>query len=214
RSLGKELTGSRVVIQGFGHVGGPLAYLLSSIGMRIVAVGDVKGAVASPSGLDAGDLADYVAESGTVAGFSGGDEIESGDLWEVPCDLAIPAALSGSIGASQASKLTASVVVEAANGPTTPAADAIFNERGVTVVPDILANAGGVTSSYFEWAQDRQGFAWEAHDHAARLRTFMERAFADTWAKSRVLNVDLRRAAFALAMQRVAEAIEIRGVFP
>ncbi len=214
RALGKQVAGSRVVIQGFGHVGGPLAFLLSSLGMRVVAVADVQGAVASPSGFDPADLATHCRETGTVAGFPGGEELAPGELWAVPCDLAIPAALSGAISGDAARALGATVVVEAANGPTTPEADQVFIDKGVTVVPDILANTGGVTSSYFEWAQDRQGFAWEAHEHATRLKAFMERAFSSVWSRSDALGVSMRSAAFALAMERVAEAIEVRGVFP
>ncbi len=212
--LGMELGGSRVIIQGFGHVGGPLAYLLSSAGMRVVAVADASGAVASPSGIDIAELGRHVAEVGTVARFAGAEEVSPQDFWACPCDLAVPAALAGAIDVDEAERLSARVVVEAANGPTTPQADAVLAERSVTVVPDIVANAGGVTSSYFEWAQDRQGFAWEATEHATRLRTFMERAFNDVWSRASTMGVDLRRAALVMAMERVAEAIEVRGVFP
>ena len=206
--------GSRAVIQGFGKVGGPLAFLLSSAGMRVVAVSDIGGAVHNPGGLDPSGLADHVAHAGTVAGFDGGDPIDADDMWGIECDLVIPAALAGAIDERVAELLDTKVVVEAANGPTTPAADPILDRREVVVVPDILANAGGVTASYFEWAQSRQGYAWDEATVANRLRDVIDTAFHSVWAKAETLDVSLRRAAFALAVERVAEAISARGLFP
>ncbi|HET9442820.1 MAG TPA: Glu/Leu/Phe/Val dehydrogenase [Acidimicrobiales bacterium] len=211
---GLTLVGSRAVIQGFGKVGGPLAFLLSSAGMRVIAVSDVHGAVHNPGGLDAGALSDHVATTGTVAGFDGGDEISQDAMWRLPCELAVPAALASAITAEVAETIGAKVIVEAANGPTVPAADPILDRRGVLVVPDILANAGGVTASYFEWVQSRQGMAWEEDEVATRLRSNMDAAFTGVWAKSEALGVSMRRAAFALAVERVAEAISARGLFP
>jgi glutamate dehydrogenase (NAD(P)+) len=213
-ALDLPFVGSRVVIQGFGKVGAPLAFLLSSAGMRVVAVSDVGGAVYNAGGIDAFLLSDHVAETGTVAGFDGADVIEPDQLWSLECELAVPAALAGAIDAHVAETLGAKVVVEAANGPTLPAADPVLERRGVTVLPDILANAGGVTASYFEWAQSRQGYAWDEDTVATRLRSGMDHAFSAVWAKSETLNVSLRRAAFALALERVAEAIAARGLFP
>ena len=213
-ALELPLAGSRAVIQGFGKVGGPLAFLLSSAGMRVVAVSDIGGAVCNPGGLDPSDLADHVARTGTVAGFERSDPIDPAQLWTIESELVVPAALSGVIDAAVAEVLATKVVVEAANGPTTPAADPILDRRGIVVVPDILANAGGVTASYFEWAQDRQGFGWDEDTVAARLRHFMDTAFNSVWARSEALDVSLRRAAFALAVERVAEAISARGLFP
>jgi glutamate dehydrogenase (NAD(P)+) len=212
--LGLQLAGSRAVIQGFGKVGGPLAFLLSSAGMRVVAVADASGAVHNAGGLDTFMLADHVASAGGVAGFPGGDPLDPDDLWEVECELVIPAALDGVIDASVARRLQAHVVIEAANGPTLPEADPVFEERSIVVVPDILANAGGVTASYFEWAQSRQGFAWDEEDVATRLRRYMEDAFTTVWARAGALEVPLRRAAYAVALERVAEAIAARGLFP
>jgi glutamate dehydrogenase (NAD(P)+) len=208
------VAGSRAVIQGFGKVGGPLAFLLRSAGMRVIAVSDIGGAVHNPGGLDAAALADHVATAGTVAGFAGGEVIEPDDLWELDCEVAVPAALEGAIDDHVAGRLGAKVVVEAANGPTTPAADSIFDRRDIVVVPDILANSGGVTASYFEWAQGRQGYAWDENTVATRLRQVMDEAFVAVWAKAERLGVSLRRAAFALAVERVAEAIAARGLFP
>ncbi|MDQ1395578.1 MAG: glutamate dehydrogenase [Acidimicrobiaceae bacterium] len=213
-AAGVDFVGGRAVIQGFGKVGGPLAFLLSSAGMRVVAVSDVGGAVHNPGGLDPFALSDHVAETGSVVGFEGGDEIGADDMWDIECEMAVPAALAGAIDASVAERLGAKVVVEAANGPTLPAADPVLDRRGIVVVPDILANAGGVTASYFEWAQSRQGYAWEEELVASRLRKVMEEAFTGVWARSEMLGVSLRRAAFAVAVERVAEAIAARGLFP
>jgi glutamate dehydrogenase (NAD(P)+) len=214
RRLDLPLAGRRAVIQGFGKVGGPLAFLLSSAGMRVVAVSDVGGGVINEGGLDPGDLADHVGATGTVAGFVGGDPITDDELWSVPCELLVPAALGGVITADVASKLAARVVVEAANGPTTVDAEPVLQERDVVVVPDILANAGGVTASYFEWAQAKQAYAWDDDVVAERLRERMERAFDAVWSKAEAHDVSLRRAAFAVALERVASAIEARGLFP
>jgi glutamate dehydrogenase (NAD(P)+) len=214
RELGIDMTGKRAVIQGFGKVGGPLGFLLSSAGMRVIAVSDVGGAVHNPAGLDMAELSAHVSAHGTVAGFPVGEAIPEDEMWALEAELAVPAALDGAITAPVAKTLGAKVLVEAANGPTTTEADPVLQERGILVVPDILANAGGVTASYFEWAQSRQGFAWEEGLLAQRLRSFMEAAFMAVWAKGEALDVTLRRAAFALALERVAEAIAARGLFP
>ena len=214
RELGLAVSGSRAVVQGYGKVGGPLGFLLGSAGMRVIAVADVGGAVHNPAGLDQAALSAHVREAGTVAGFPLGSPIEPDEIWSLDCELAVPAALGGVIGPEIAAKLRARALVEAANGPTLPAADPVLADRGVLVVPDILANSGGVTASYFEWAQSRQGFAWDEDLVATRLRTFMEDAFTAVSAKATALDVPMRRAAFALALGRVADAIEARGLFP
>jgi len=212
--LGISLTGKRVVLQGFGKVGGPLAFLLASAGMRVIAVDDVGGAVVNEGGLDPASLSDHVSQAGTVAGFAGGDAIDPDSIWALPCDLLVPAALGDVITEEVAEKLAAPIVVEAANGPTTTAAEPILNRRGIFVVPDILANAGGVTASYFEWVQSREGYPWDDEIVADRLRTRMEDAFTAVWTKGEQLSCSLRRAAYALAVERVAAAFEARGLFP
>lgn len=212
--LGIDLTGKRAVIQGFGKVGGPLAFLLASAGMRVIAVSDVGGAVVNEGGLNIAELSDFVTGNGTVAGFPGGDEIDQDSEYALPCELFVPAALGGVISEAVAEKLGARVVVEAANGPTTRLAEPVLDRRGIVAVPDILANAGGVTASYFEWAQSRQGYAWDDELVAERLRVRMEAAFSAVWAMSESLGVSLRRAAFALALRRVSDAITARGLFP
>jgi glutamate dehydrogenase (NAD(P)+) len=214
RELSMPLSGARAVVQGYGKVGGPLGFLLQSAGMRVIAVADVGGAVHNPAGLDQFALSAHVRDTGTVAGFPLGTPIDPADVWKLECELAVPAALGGVITADVATTLGAKVLVEAANGPTVPEADTVLAERGILAVPDILANAGGVTASYFEWAQSRQGFVWDEDLVATRLRAFMEAAFTGVWAKAQALSVPLRRAAFALALQRVADAIEARGLFP
>jgi glutamate dehydrogenase (NAD(P)+) len=212
--LGMPMAGARAVVQGHGKVGGPLCYLLSSAGMRVVAVTDADGGVYNPAGLDTLALADHVARRGSVSGFEMADPLDPAKLWEIECELAVPAALENTITAQVAETMGAKVVVEAANGPTVPEADPIFERRGIILVPDILANAGGVTASYFEWAQNRQGFAWEEQVVAERLRRIMETAFDACWHRSKDLKVTLRRAAVALALERVGEAIRLRGLFP
>ncbi|HEY8546037.1 MAG TPA: Glu/Leu/Phe/Val dehydrogenase [Acidimicrobiales bacterium] len=214
REMELQFTGSRVVLQGFGKVGGPLAFLLASAGMRVVAVGDVGGAVANEGGLDVGALSDHVAETGSVAGFPGGEVVAADALWDIECDLLVPAALGGVITASVAERLRTKVIVEAANGPTTTDAQPILDRRGIVVVPDILANAGGVTASYFEWAQARQGYPWDDDVVAERLRQRMDDAFTAVWARSQTLGVNMRSAAFVVAVERLAAAHEARGLFP
>ena len=211
---GQHMAGSRVVLQGFGKVGGALAFLLHSAGMRVVAIGDIGGAVANAAGLDIPMLAEHVSTTGTVEGFALGDPVDPELLFAVPSDIAIPAALANAIGEKEASSLAAPLVIEGANGPTTPAGDDVLADRGVTVVPDVLANAGGVTSSYFEWAQNRQGYLWDPEVLAERLSRSMGSAFEEVWARSDVLGVSLRKAAMAIAVERVASAFHARGLFP
>ncbi len=214
QKLGMPVAGARAVVQGYGKVGAPLVFLLTSLGMRVVAVEDVGGAVHNPAGLDPTALGEHFQRTGTVAGFSMADPIDAGELFLLESELAVPAALDGAITEELAGRLGAKVVVEAANGPTVPEADQVLERRGVVVVPDVLANAGGVTASFFEWAQTRQGYPWDAETVAGRLSQYMRRAFTATWDRSEQLKVTLRRAAFALGVERVAEATTLRGLFP
>jgi glutamate dehydrogenase (NAD(P)+) len=214
RELGLPFTGSRVVLQGFGKVGGPLAFLLSSAGMRVVAIADVGGAVVNEGGLDAHALNDHVSETGSVAGFKGGDDVDRDAIWDIESELVVPAALGGVIDAQVAERIRTKVIVEAANGPTTIDAQPVLDRRDVVVVPDILANAGGVTASYFEWAQAVQGYPWDDGLVADRLRQRMDGAFTAVWARAQTLGIALGPAAFVVAVERVAAAIETRGLFP
>jgi glutamate dehydrogenase (NAD(P)+) len=209
-----DLAGARAVVQGFGKVGGPLVFLLASAGMRVVAVSDVGGAVYNTGGIDALELSDHVTRTGSVTGFEGAQEIEADSLWGIDAELVVPAALEGAIDVPAAQAIKASVVVEAANGPTTPDADHVLAERRVTVVPDILANAGGVTASYFEWAQSRQGYPWDEELVATRLARTIDTAFSEVWDKAQKMDVTMRRAAGVVAIDRLAASISARGLFP
>lgn len=212
--LGLGLHGARAVVQGYGKVGAPLVGLLASIGMRVIAVSDVSGAVYRESGIDPRALSAHVASNGVVSGFLEADPIGREEIFALESEVLVPAALDGVITEDVASHLGAKVIVEAANGPTTNDADPVLERRGIVVVPDVLANAGGVITSYFEWAQDKQGYAWDAGLVDRRLKETMERAFAATWDRSQTLGVSLRRATIALGLERVAEATRLRGLFP
>jgi glutamate dehydrogenase/leucine dehydrogenase len=213
----KELrlsSGGRVAIQGFGNAGLHAAELMGAAGYHIVAVSDSRGGIANPKGLDVHKLIAFKGETGTVVGFSGGEQITNRDLLEYDCDVLVPAALEKVITAANAPRIKAKLVAEAANGPTLPEADDILHERGIMVLPDILANAGGVTVSYFEWVQNLQELSWDEQTVNERLRRIMERSFRDTLENARRLKVNMRRGAYAVAVGRVAEATQLRGVYP
>jgi glutamate dehydrogenase (NAD(P)+) len=214
RTFDLDLARQRIVIQGFGNVGSNLARILHAAGVPVHAVSDVEGGVYNPRGLDVPALLHYRSEHGTVAGYSRAEAITNTDLLELPCDILVPAALEGQITAANAGRIQARMVVEAANGPTTPEADTILAERDILVVPDILANAGGVTVSYFEWAQAMQAYTWELEEVNARLRKIMQRAFASVHKLSDERDLSLRTAAVVLAVERVAEAARTRGIYP
>ena len=214
RHLGQELRGRKVVVQGFGNVGSVAARLLWREGAIITAVSDYKGGILNARGLDIGQLEQHVAETGTVAGFPGADAISNADILEQPCDILIPAAVASQIREDNADRIRASLIAEGANGPTTPEADVILKDRGVTVIPDILANAGGVVVSYFEWVQGLQYYFWRESEITARLQEVMTRAFNRVWALGSKEGVDLRTAALMEGIKRVAEGYKIRGLYP
>jgi glutamate dehydrogenase (NAD(P)+) len=214
RHLGHELRGKKVAVQGFGNVGGVAARLLWAEGSVIVAVSDVKGAVYNPQGLDIRQLEAHVAEAGTVVGFPGAEAMTSAAVLEVPCDILIPAAVGSQIRQDNADRIKASLVAEGANGPTTPEADAILRDRGITVIPDILANAGGVVVSYFEWVQGLQYYFWREGEITTRLQEVMTRAFNRVWALASKQGTDLRTAALMEGIRRVAEGYRVRGLYP
>ena len=214
KRLGMPVDEARVAIQGYGKVGAPAVQLLHEQGCQIVAVGDVGGAVHHERGLSPKGLASHQAETGSVAGFEGGAPITNEELLELECDVLIPAALEGVITAANAERIRARIVVEAANGPTSPEADEILRDRGVHVVPDILANAGGVTVSYFEWVQDLQAYFWTEEEVNARLRRIMEESYIAVLEMAEDRKVTMRQAATILGVSRVAEAHTTRGLFP
>ncbi|MGI8775595.1 MAG: Glu/Leu/Phe/Val family dehydrogenase [Actinomycetota bacterium] len=211
RRKGMDLEGATVAIQGYGNVGYWAASVAADHGAQVVAVSDVGGGIYNPSGLDLQKLDVHRTDALSVADFPGGESISNDELLELECDFLIPAAIEGVIDGQNAGKIRAKVVVEAANGPTTPKADEILNERGITVVPDILANSGGVTVSYFEWVQNIQQFRWELEDVRKQLAKRMTTATESVFLRSEDNGTTLREAAFDIAVERVASAAHMRG---
>ena len=214
KKQGRGLAGATVAVQGFGNVGSAAARIFHKRGAKVVAVSDVQGGIADPRGLDIPTLTAYVAQTGSVVGFADAEPFTNEEILEIPCDVLVPAALQGQITEANAHRVQAGMVVEGANGPTTPGGDAILKERGILLIPDILANAGGVTVSYFEWVQDIQSFFWSESQVNARLARIMRRAFAEVWNASETHKVDLRMAAYIVGVARVAEATRTRGIYP
>ncbi|GAA4233786.1 glutamate dehydrogenase (NAD(P)+) [Streptosporangium album] len=206
--------GRTVAVQGFGKVGAPAARYLADAGCRVVAVSDATGAVVNHSGLDVDDLRAWVQETGGVYGYRHADALSHSDLLELDVDVLVPAALEGVITAENAPKVRARLIVEGANGPTTPEADRILGDAGTTVVPDILANAGGVIVSYLEWVQNLQACSWSAAKVDTRLRELMEDSFDAVTAMSAERGISLRQAAHLIGVGRVAEAHRLRGLHP
>ena len=212
--LGRIANEQRVVIQGYGKVGAPLVKMLSDRGMKVVGIADIRGAIHVPGSVNHLTMAKHFDEAGTVVGYPGSDEVPPSELFTIPSDIAIPAALGGAVNEEVAESLAASIMVEAANGPTTGEGAQVLASRGIPVVPDVLANAGGVVASYFEWAQDLQGFMWEGELFHQRLEKTMHDAFDHVWNRHKQLNVTLRETAIAVGVERIAEATEVRGLFP
>jgi glutamate dehydrogenase (NAD(P)+) len=210
----KPLRGATAAVQGFGNAGAIAARLLHEDGAKVVAVSDSKGGLYSSRGLDMPRVLEHKAQTGSVVGFKGAERITNDELIETRCDILVPAALENQITLRNASRVRARIVAEAANGPTTPGADRVLHERGAFVIPDILCNAGGVTVSYFEWAQNLQGFFWDELEVNKQLEKFMKRAFHQVLETSRKHHVDMRVAAYVLSVARVADATRVRGLFP
>ena len=214
KQLGLGIDEVSVAIQGYGKVGGFAAQLLHDAGCRVVAVSDVDGGLYRERGLDPEAINRHKREAGVVAGFPDADRISNAELLEVECDVLIPAAIEGVVTVKNANNVRARVVCEAANGPITFEGDKILNDRGVFVVPDILANAGGVTVSYFEWVQDIQAYFWSEEEVNDRLRQIMENAFGQVHSLAEKNGLTMRQAAHWIGVGRVAEAHLTRGLFP
>jgi glutamate dehydrogenase (NAD(P)+) len=212
RDLGVAVRGARVVVQGFGNVGSHAARLLQQDGAQVVGVSDVHGAIRGPGGLDLLALFEHVKRAGTVRGFPGGTPCSHEELLATECEVLVPAALGGVLTRENADSVRARVIVEGANSPTTPEADEIFERRGVVVIPDILANAGGVTVSYFEWVQNLQHLAWDEERVNAELEKTMKEAYDRVSQIARSRKLSLRTAAFVLAIGRVGKATVLRGI--
>lgn len=214
RDRNVNVAGSRVTVQGFGNVGGTAARLFFEAGAKIVAVQDHTGTIQNANGLDVPKLLEHVAAKGGVGGFAGAEAMAPADFWSVETEFLIPAALENQINDSNAGKIKAKIVVEGANGPTTPAADDILHDKGVYLVPDVLANAGGVTVSYFEWVQDFSSFFWSEDEINQRLERLMREAYAAIAHTAAEHKVSLRTAAFIVACSRILQAREVRGLYP
>jgi glutamate dehydrogenase (NAD(P)+) len=212
--LGIDLHRARVAVQGFGNAGSIAAKLIGDEGSTVVAVSDSSGGIHKPDGLDIGRVIAWKKEHGTVQGFPGSTDISNAALLEVDCDILIPAALENQITASNAGNVRAKLIAEAANGPTTPEADLILFRNGTFMIPDILCNAGGVTVSYFEWVQDLNRDHWSEIVVNAKLKEIMVKAFHETIAIAGRDEIDMRTAAYLLAVQRVADATSMRGLYP
>ncbi len=204
-----------VVIQGFGNVGSYAALQAHTLGYKVIAVSDISGGIHNPNGLNIPDLMDYVSvNGGTIEGYSHADFVSNSELLTLDCDVLIPAAMEGQLTRSNAGQIKARFIIEGANGPTTPDADDILNDRGIFIVPDILANAGGVIVSYFEWVQDLQAFFWNENQVYDQLERILKRAYEETYATSQDHNIDMRTAAQVKAIKRVSDAIITRGFYP
>jgi glutamate dehydrogenase (NAD(P)+) len=213
RNLGVDVKGARVVVQGFGNVGSVAAKLFQDAGAKVIAVQDHKGIVFNGAGLDVDALISHVDHNGSVAGFKA-ETVSQDDFWALDCEFLIPAALEGQITAKNAPHIKAKIVVEGANGPTTPEADDILKDKGTLVCPDVIANAGGVTVSYFEWVQDFSSFFWTEDEINQRLVRIMQDAFRGVWQVAQDNKVTLRTAAFIIACTRILQARQERGLYP
>jgi glutamate dehydrogenase (NAD(P)+) len=211
---GRRVTDYTVAIQGFGNVGATLARLLHLEGVKVVAVSDSRGAVYNPNGLDVPAAVAHKQEHGMLEGLASAEAITNEELIELPCDILAPCALEQVVTEENADRVKATIVCEGANGPVTPAADMILEDRGVLVLPDVLANAGGVVVSYFEWVQGLQEYFWREDEVNAKLHDIVARAFEETWQTRERLETSMRMAAYGLAVQRVAEATTTRGLYP
>ena len=212
--IGLDVSTARIAVQGFGNVGGVAGKLFAEAGARVVAVQDHSGTIYCEAGFNVPALLQHVKNAGGVGGFAGAEVIANDAFWDVPCDILIPAALEQQITKDNAGRITARMVIEGANGPTTPEADDILQERNILVLPDVIANAGGVTVSYFEWVQDFSSFFWDEDEINARLVRIMKEAFNAVWLVAQENKVSLRTATFIVACKRILHTRELRGLYP
>jgi glutamate dehydrogenase (NAD(P)+) len=213
KEMGIDPKGATVVVQGFGNVGSIAAQMFADHGCKIVGISDVSGGYYNDNGIDIPGANAYVQEHGTLEGYRGGDRVTNDALLESPCDVLVPAALEKQLTIENASRIRAKLIAEGANGPTTPEADHIFQQRGITVIPDIVANAGGVTVSYFEWAQDRAGYFWRESEVNDRLADVMLENFRHVRHMATMRHTSLRTAAYMVAIERVTKSMKTRGVY-
>jgi glutamate dehydrogenase (NAD(P)+) len=211
--MGIDPKGARVVVQGFGNVGSIAAQMFADRGAKVVGISDVTGGYANENGIDVAGAIAYAQEHHSLDGYRGGERVTNSALLELPCDVLVPAALENVLTAENAARIQAKLIVEGANGPTTPEADHIFAQRGIAVIPDIMANAGGVTVSYFEWAQDRAGYFWRESEVNERLADVLLENFKRVREVATSRRVPLRTAAYILAIHRVVQSMNVRGVY-
>jgi glutamate dehydrogenase (NAD(P)+) len=214
RKQGRRIEGTTVAVQGFGNVGSYLSLFLHEQGAKVIAISDSRGGIHNPNGINVPAAIAHKQETGALGGFRDGDAITNEELVLLDCDIFAPCALEQVITSDNADRVKARLIVEGANGPLTPGADEILDDRGITVMPDILANAGGVVVSYFEWVQGLQEYFWKESEVNARLNDIMTRAFNETWNTHEQRGVSMRTAAYGIAVQRVAEATMTRGLYP
>jgi len=212
--LGLSIDGMRVAVQGFGNVGSYYALFMQQEGAKVIAISDSRGGYHNPEGIDISSAIAHRQERGTLAGLAGVEAITNEELLVLDCDVLAPCALEQVITERNADRIKAKVVCEGANGPTTPSADEILEDRGILVLPDVLANAGGVVVSYFEWVQGLQEYFWKENEVNAKLKEIVDKAFAETWHVHESRDVSMRLGAYGLAVQRVAEATTTRGLYP
>jgi len=209
--LGLSPADTSFVVQGFGNVGSWAARIMQQLGAKMVGVSDAHGAIRNDGGIDANALQDHIVAGGQITEFEGAEKIDPDDLVAIPCDVFIPAALGGMIHEGNAARMECKVIVEGANSPTTPAADQILRDNEVYMIPDVMANAGGVVVSYFEWVQNLQHFRWDEREVNDKLGTIMRRAYREVSARAREEGIDLREAAYLVGIERVVEAAQTRG---
>jgi glutamate dehydrogenase (NAD(P)+) len=210
-AVGLSPSDTTFVVQGYGNVGSWAARIMQQLGAKMVGVSDANGAIRSDGGIDANELHEHITQGGLITEFEGAETIDAEDLVEIPCDVFLPAALGGMIHEGNADRMTCKMVIEGANSPTTPAANDILREKGTYIVPDVMANAGGVVASYFEWVQNLQHFRWEEREVNDKLGTIMRRAFREVSGRAKEDKLDLREAAYVLGIERVVEAAKMRG---